>query len=131
VKEPTKRRQQRETKIEIWHPATYTDADIRAIQSLALYAKAADDPKYKHLVPGPEEVRRALDWIIHKAAQTYELTFVPNDPSGRIAAFVDGRRSVGQQITKLLTLKPEHFKEHTDGGSLRQDARRKEDDGQG
>ena len=117
MKEPTKRHQKRE----IWQPATYNDADIRAIQALALYAKAADDPKYKHLVPSPEDTRRALDWIIYKAAQTYELTFVPNDPSGRIAAFVDGRRSVGQQITKLLTLKPEHFKETTDGGSLRQD----------
>jgi hypothetical protein len=121
----SKRRQKRE----IWFPAEYDEKDIRALQSLALYAKAADDPKYKHLVPGPEDVKRALDWIIHKAAQTYELTFVPNDPSGRIAAFVDGRRSVGQQITKLLTLKPEHFKEHTDGGSLRQDARRQEDAG--
>jgi hypothetical protein len=131
VKEPTKRRQQRETKKEIWHPAIYDDADIRAIQALALYAKAADDPKYKHLVPGPEDVRRALDWIVHKAAATYENSFVSNDPNGRIAAFMEGRRSVGQQVIKLLTLKPEHFKEHTDGGSLRQDARRKEDDGQG
>lgn len=119
----------RRQKREIWFPAEYNDKDIRALQALALYAKAAGDPAYKHLVPGPEDVKRALDWIIYKAAQTYELTFVPNDPSGRIAAFVDGRRSVGQQITKLLTLKPEHFKETTDGGSLRQDARREKDDG--
>lgn len=123
----SKRRQKRE----IWQPAEYDEKDIRALQSLALYAKAADDPKYKHLVPGPEDVKRSLDWIIYKAAQTYELTFVPNDPSGRIAAFVDGRRSVGQQITKLLTLKPEHFKEQTDGRSLRKDAGREKDDGQG
>lgn len=119
----------RHQKREIWQPALYDEKDIRALQSLALYAKAAEDPKYKHLVPGPEDVKRALDWIIHKAAQTYENGFVANDPHGRIAAFVDGRRSVGQQITKLLTLKPEHFKEQTDGGSLRQDAGRQEDAG--
>lgn len=117
---------QRRPRREIWQPALYDDKDIRAIQSIALYAKAADDPKYKHLVPSPEDTKRALDWIIYKAAQTYELTFVPNDPSGRIAAFIDGRRSVGLQIQKLLTLKPEHFKENTDGGSLRQDVGRKE-----
>lgn len=125
MKDNIKRRQKRE----IWQPALYDEKDIRAIQALALYAKGADDPEYRHLVPGPEDVRRALDWIIYKAAQTYELTFVPNDPSGRIAAFIDGRRSVGLQIQKLLTLKPEHFKENTDGGSLRQDAGREKDDG--
>jgi hypothetical protein len=119
----------RAPKREIWQPALYDEKDIRALQSLALYAKGADDPKYKHLVPGPEDVKRALDWIIHKAAATYENSFVSNDPNGRIAAFMEGRRSVGQQVIKLLTLKPEHFKETTDGGSLRQDARREKDDG--
>jgi hypothetical protein len=121
----------RRQKREIWFPAEYEVEDIRAIQSLALYAKAADDPKYKHLVPGPEDVRRALNWIIYKAAATYENSFVANDPGGRIAAYQEGRRVVGQQIIKLQNLKPEHFKETTDGGSLRQDTRRKEDDGQG
>jgi hypothetical protein len=118
----------------IWHPAEYTVEDIRAIQSLALYAKAADDPKYKHLVPGPEDVKRALDWIILKAGQRDEnpTAATLGEPDGeRMAAFVDGRKSVADQIIKLMKLKPEHFKEHTDGGSLRQDARRKEDDGQG
>lgn len=98
-------------KREIWQPADYDVKDIRAIQALALYAQAVDDQEAKALVPAPSDVKRALNWIIYKAAQTYELTFVPNDPSGRIAAFVDGRRSVGQQITKILTLKPERFEE--------------------
>jgi hypothetical protein len=118
-------------KREIWWPSEYTVEDIRALQSLALYAKAADDSKYKHLVPSPEDTKRALDWIVYKAAQTYENGFVANDPNGRIGAYQEGRRSVGLQIQKLLTLKPEHFKETTDGRILRQDTRRKEDDGQG
>lgn len=125
MKETPKRRPKRE----IWQPALYDDKDIRAIQSLALYAKAADDPAYKHLVPGPEDVRRALDWIIYKAAATYENSFMPNDPNGRAAAFMEGRRSVGQQIIKLQTLKPEHFKETANDGRLRKDARRQEKNG--
>lgn len=117
MKDTPKRRQKRE----VWFPAEYDEKDIRAIQSLALYAKAADDPNYKHLVPGPEDVKRALDWIVYKAAQTYENGFVANDPNGRIGAYQEGRRSVGLQITKLLTLKPEQFKEQSDGSSLRED----------
>jgi hypothetical protein len=47
-----------------------------------------------------------LDWIIHQAAATYDAGFVPDDPNGRIAAYMDGRQSVGQQIIKLMKLKP-------------------------
>lgn len=98
-------------KRQIWYPAEYSVEDIRAIQALAIYAKAIDDQQAKALVPAPSDVERALNWIVYKAAQTYELTFVPDDPSGRIAAFVDGRRSVGTQLNKLISLKPEHFED--------------------
>lgn len=132
MKEPTKRRQKPESKREIWHPSTYTDADIRAIQSLFLYAKAADDPAYKHLVPGPQDIKRALDWIIYSAGQYNEnptAATLGKLDGERMAAFVDGRKSVAQQIVKLSKLKPEHFKETTDGGSLRKDTGREKDDG--
>jgi hypothetical protein len=44
-----------------------------------------------------------------KAAATYDNGFVAEDAHGRIAAFVDGRQFVGQQIVKLMKLKPEIF----------------------
>jgi hypothetical protein len=82
---------------QVWHPADYDVADIRAVQ--AVTAGAAT----------PEQQKRALDWIVLKAAATYDNGFVAEDAHGRIAAFVDGRQFVGQQIVKLMKLKPEIF----------------------
>ena len=101
------------SKREVWHPAEYVRADVRAVQSLVNYAQLAvvawneEEMGPPPEPPSPFEVKRALDWIIEKACQTYDTNFVPNDPNGRIAAFVEGRRSVGQQIVKLSKLKPE------------------------
>ena|SRR5690349_20367096 len=81
----------------VWHPPTYDIDDIRAIQALA----QSDNPLY----------RRALDWIINKAAATYDNGFVADDINGRVGAFVDGRQFVGQQIIKLMKLKPDLFRE--------------------
>jgi hypothetical protein len=96
-------------KREAWHPAEYTKDDIRAIQALALYAKSADVPFPPGEEPqlSPSEAKRALDWIILKAAQAYDNGFSADDPNGRTAAFLDGRQSVAQQIIKLTLLKPE------------------------
>ena len=80
----------------VWHPPTYDIDDIRAIQALA----QSDNVMF----------RRALDWIINKAAATYDNGFVADDPHGRVAAFVDGRQFVGQQIVKLMKLKPDLFR---------------------
>jgi hypothetical protein len=88
---PARKRQQ------VWHPADYDIADIRAIQ--AVTAGTAT----------PEQQQRALDWIVVKAAATYDNGFIAEDAYGRIAAFVDGRQFVGQQIVKLMKLKPEIF----------------------
>lgn len=82
---------------QVWHPADYEVADIRAIQALTAGTATADQQK------------RALDWIVTKAAATYDNGFVADDPHGRVAAFVDGRQFVGQQIVKLMKLKPEIF----------------------
>ena len=61
------------TKREVWHPPAYEQADIRAVQALALYAQSADvtwpvdqaapEPSPP---PSPHETKRALDWIIWK-----------------------------------------------------------------
>jgi hypothetical protein len=98
---------------EIWHPASYAPEDIRAIQALAVYALGAERPwpaGEEPPPPSPSDVKRALDWIIHKAARTYDNGFVADDPHGRVAAFIDGAQSVGQQIVKLMKLKPEILK---------------------
>lgn len=102
-------------KREVWQPADYDQADVRAIQALAEYARLAEVAWNEETmgptptVPGPFEVKRALDWIIHRAAQTYDNGFVADDPNGRIGAFVSGRQSVGQQIVKLVKLNQRIF----------------------
>ena len=94
-------------KHEVWHPVdTYDVRDIRAIQTLALYAQEAERPSppgEEALVPSPQDVKVALDCIIHKLAQTYEEPFVAGDPCA--SAYVMGRGSVGRAIVKLMKLK--------------------------
>lgn len=93
-------------------PAEWADHDARAMQALALYAQGAEKPwppGEEPSAPSPQDVRRALDWIVHGAAQTYDNGFVANDPNGRIGAFIQGRQSVGQQIVKLMKIKVEAF----------------------
>jgi hypothetical protein len=99
-------------KRELWHPPAYEDADIRAIQALALYAQTAvTPPDAANPVepPSAAEVKRALDWIINHAAANYDNGFIANDAGGRVGAFMDGRQFVGQQIVKLMKLKPAIF----------------------
>lgn len=96
------------SKREVWHPAPYNLAEHRAIQTLAIYAQGAErpwPPGEEPPVPSPQDVKRALDWIIYEAAKTYDNGFVPDDPNGHIAAYIDGCQSVGQQIVKLTKLK--------------------------
>lgn len=50
----------------------------------------------------PEQQRRALDWIIKRAAMTYDVTFHPGLPDA--SAFAEGRRFVGLEAVKLLQL---------------------------
>jgi hypothetical protein len=103
----------RPTKKELWHPVdTYDKDDIRAIQSLALYAMGADrpwPPGEEPPVPSPLDVKRALDCIVYKLAQTYEnpamAAFGAQDPN--VVWFISGRASVGQAISKLIRLKPD------------------------
>lgn len=73
-----------------WRPVDYEDADIYAIRALA--AGVANEGQQK----------RALEWIINKAAGTYDLSFRPGGAEGaRETDFAEGRRFVGSQIVKL------------------------------
>ena len=100
-------------KREVWHPAEYWREDVRAVQALVQYARLAKEVWDVEALGSPPpcpsefEVARALDWIIHQASQTYDTSFAADDANGRIGAFVEGRRSVGHQIIKLMQLKPE------------------------
>jgi hypothetical protein len=89
-----------------WHPTEdYTIRDIRAIQALA-QGKATEDDQ-----------RVALDWIINKAAQTYEEPFVAAPAGGDdVRCYLLGRRSVGLAIVKLMKLKPDLFSEKPQEG---------------
>lgn len=76
-----------------WHPPTYTDKDVYAIQALMMYAQGTTVN-----CPGPSDVKRALDWIINRAAGTYEETFTEDEGT---RCYLQGRRSVGMAIVKM------------------------------
>lgn len=102
---------------ELWHPVdTYDEQDIHAIQALALYAQGAERPWPPGVEPPepptPQQVKRALDCIVYKLAQTYENSaqgaFAARDP--HVVWFIEGRRSVGQGLVKLMSLNAEKMK---------------------
>lgn len=73
---------------EPWHPAEWAIEDAHALQALA-GGRAT-----------PGEQKRALQWIIEKAAMTYDEPFVPSEEAVR--SYLMGRMSVGRQIVKLV-----------------------------
>ena len=78
-----------------WLPARYDVTDIYALQ--AVFHGTAD----------AAQQRRALDWIINTAAETYELSFRSDDAGGdRESAFAEGKRHVGMQIVKMINMPP-------------------------
>lgn len=71
-------------------PGTWEDADVYAIRAL------------EKGVATEAQQRRALIWIVAKAAGIQDLSFRPGDPY--TTAFNEGRRYVGTQINKLLNM---------------------------
>lgn len=71
-------------------PPEWEPADVEAFQAL----QRGDCP--------PHLQKRALEWLIRKAAATYELSFSPGDD--RLTSFAEGRRFVGLQVVKMLSL---------------------------
>lgn len=77
-----------------WLPPVYEPADVAAIQALARGNASMDQQK------------RALTWLIEKAAGTYEMSYRPGGAEGeRDTAFAEGRRFVGNQVVKMTKLK--------------------------
>lgn len=74
-----------------WLPAQYDLADASALQALARGEAT------------PDMQKRALRWIIDRAADTYGFSYRPgaNDRDTNLAL---GRQFVGQQIVKLLNV---------------------------
>ena len=71
-------------------PPEWDKADAAALQALQ------DGTATEH------QQKRALDWIIRKAAATYDLSFSPEGE--RLTSFAEGRRFVGLQVVKLLAI---------------------------
>lgn len=77
-----------------WKPPSFEPADAAAIQALAKGSATADQQK------------RALAWIIEKAAATYDFPYRPGGHEGdRDTVLAAGRMMVGQQIVKLMKIK--------------------------
>lgn len=86
---------------QLWAAAEWEPADAAAVQALAA-GKANEGQQ-----------RRALDWIIHKAAMTYDEPFDP--ANARVTDYVLGRRSVGLQLVKLINVKLGALQKESDG----------------
>ena len=86
---------------EVFAPATWTPADIYAIQ--ACIAGTAT----------PEQQQRAIAWIVYNAAATDDVEYRPD---ARDHAFSSGRRFVGLQIRKLMVLKASAFVKNSENG---------------
>jgi hypothetical protein len=77
-----------------WRPPAYEEADAYAIQALGRGTANMD------------QQRRALAWIIEKAAATYDMSYRPGAGEGdRDTVFAEGRRFVGNQVVKMTKLK--------------------------
>jgi hypothetical protein len=70
--------------------ARYTEAEVEAVKAVAA----------GNASPGQQKL--ALDWIIHKAARTYDEPFLPGH--GDMSVHLGGRRNVGLQIVKLINV---------------------------
>ncbi len=81
-------------KADVIAPPDFDAQDAAAVMALA--AGQADAGQQK----------RALDWIIHFAAATYDMSFRPDSLGGeRATAFAEGRRFVGNSIILLTKVK--------------------------
>lgn len=77
-----------------WRPPSYEDHEAAALQALERGTATMAQQKM------------ALNWIIFKAAGTYDLPYRPGGLEGeRDTLFALGRMMVGQQIVKLLRIR--------------------------
>lgn len=76
--------------VPVTHPVPWEDLDVYALKAVA--EGKADAAQQK----------RAMDWIIHKAAGTYDMSYRPGNVQDTV--FAEGRRFVGLQIVKLVAI---------------------------
>jgi hypothetical protein len=84
-------------KIAAWTPVPYGVREVRLIQAL----NRGDAT--------PDMQRDVLKFIIESVAGTYDMSFRPE--SERDTCFAEGRRFVGLQIIKFLSLIPDRIKD--------------------
>lgn len=83
-------------------PPEYDLVTVTAFQSLA---RGDADARMQRI---------ALDWLIEKAAMTYDLSFSPDGE--RATSFAEGRRFVGLQVVKMTKLDADKLKKATENG---------------
>lgn len=77
-----------------WKPPKFEPAEAAALQALARGTATM------------EQQKKALHWIVHEAAATYDFAYRPGAGEGdRDTCIALGRQFVGQQIVKLLNIK--------------------------
>ena len=74
----------------------YIKADVRAVKALAEGQASGEMQK------------RAFQWILRKASAAQDVSFRPGEPD--VTAYLEGRRSVGLAMLKLLSIDPETLK---------------------
>lgn len=76
-------------------PVEYTEKEIRYIQALARGDAS------------PEAQKAALKWIVNDVCKAWDLSYRPE--SQRDTDFAEGKRFVGLQLFKMLSLRPDSF----------------------
>lgn len=76
-----------------WHPPTYDEADVLAVQAVAQGVGSKD------------QQQRAVRWIVERACGTYQETYFAD--SERNAAYAQGKRGVGLNIVTLINYPPQ------------------------
>lgn len=93
AEQPERKRTKRVVPASASLPPGYDIADVAAFQALQRGDASADMQ------------RRALKWLIERAAGTYDLSYRQGGEEGRRDTdFAEGRRFVGLQVVKFLRL---------------------------
>lgn len=78
-----------------------------------LSPEARDIAAFQALEKGeaaPHQQKLVLEWLMLRASMIYDQSYWPDNPHA--TSFAEGRRFVGLQIQKLLSLNAQAFKEH-------------------
>lgn len=82
-----------------WQLVGLEDQDVMALQALAAGVANAG------------QQQRALHVITHKIARSHRMSFFPGADGHRATDFAEGKRFVGNQIDRILKMRPDHSAE--------------------